>query len=160
MQSQTKHAGCHSSKEPRQRHDPYIFMVINNQGGDEKEEGWVFKWQLGEYGRGHSESVALGLAADALMVPWSKASLNQRDSWVSSPHAKRKGKNISATFTKCMSSFNIIIIASLLHLQGCIDFRGGLINLLFATGPLLSQECRYLLITPFGNGKLMKEAAL
>lgn len=57
-------------------------------------------------------------------------------------------------------SLNFIIIASLLHLQGCIDFRGGLINLLFAAGPLLSQECRYLLITPFGNGKLMKEATL
>lgn len=51
-------------------------------------------------------------------------------------------------------------IGSLPHLLGCIDFRDGLINLSFAAGPLLSQECRYLLITPLQNGKLMMEEAL
>lgn len=65
---------------------------------------------------------------------------------------------------KSMSSFRDVlnlkfIIASLL-LQGCIDFRGGLINLLFAAGLLLSQESRYLLITSVQNGKLMTKAAL
>lgn len=64
-----------------------------------------------------------------------------------------------------MSSFSGIlslnfIIASLLHPQRCIDFRGGLINHLLGAGPLLSQEYRYLLITPFQNGKLMGEAVL
>ena len=66
---------------------------------------------------------------------------------------------------KSMSSFrgvpNLNFIIAFLPLQhGCIDFRGGLINLLFAAGPPLSQEGGYLLITPLQNGKLMMEAAL
>lgn len=52
------------------------------------------------------------------------------------------------------------VIASLPHVRGRIDFRGGLINLLQATGALPSQERRYSLITPFQSGKLMAEAAL
>lgn len=54
----------------------------------------------------------------------------------------------------CMSLFMGVlylnfVIASLPHVRGCIDFRGGLISLLIAAGPLLSQGHRYLLITPF-----------
>lgn len=39
-------------------------------------------------------------------------------------------------------------------------FGDGLINHLFAAAPLLSQECRYLLIIPFQNVNLMTEGAL
>lgn len=56
-------------------------------------------------------------------------------------------------------NFNFVI-AFLPHVQRCIDFRAGLINLRLAAGLLLSQECKYLLITPLQNGKLMTEAAL
>lgn len=78
----------------------FLWLLTTREETRRRRRGWVFKWQLGEYGRGHSEWAALGLAADTLEVPRGKASLNQRDSWVSSPRAKRKCKNTSATFTK------------------------------------------------------------
>lgn len=78
------------------------------------------------------------------------------------------GDNYNESFEKKKSPHHLLevflnwnfIIGSLPHLQECIDFRGGLIYLLFAARPLLSQECRYLLITPFRNWKLTMEAAL
>lgn len=136
-----------------------MFIVINNQGGNE-EEGCALKWQLGKYEREEWINNTLPSCSrhfwcvleQGTSQPVTLVELvnNQQKeiyfvSWWLLQNAFRP--SFRAEVNK------ICIMASLSHLHRCIDFRGALIGLFFIASLLLSQEFGCILIKP-QNGTL------